>query len=109
MSSPKKRRRCSSAWRQGAQLTSPSPRPTPLMIKRTQGVPPRPPAHLLHRHAFSSQVPNRGWSDALIYADTGGLYALASRIKILDLTLARYQSRLFAVPTVIGEVRRRAT
>src|SRR2546421_2535573 len=78
------------------------------MMQRIQGVPPRPPAYLQLPHAFTTRIPNRGWPDALVYADTGGLYAIAARLTVLNRTLDHYQGRIFAVPTVFAEVRRRA-
>ena len=57
---------------------------------------------------FARDVPPRGRPDALAYMDTGVLLAVAASPECLEVFCSHYQGRLFAVQTVIEEVRRKA-
>ncbi|WP_203924315.1 hypothetical protein [Rugosimonospora africana] len=85
-----------------------SRKPTPLMMKRIQSIPQRPPAYLTQRSAFSTSIPPCGMSGAWAYLDTGVMYSASSRVACLNAFLVHYDGRLFVVSTVEGEVRRAA-
>lgn len=89
-------------------MTPDMPRPTPHMMRpRIRAVPPAA-SMPQRRHAFSAEVPRRGWPHALVFADTGVLLSVARKRTCIPRIAAHYADRLRVAETVVMEVERMA-
>lgn len=81
--------------------------PNPGMMPRRRPLPVRPiGAGPTHVPTPAVATPRRGWPNALLWADTGPLLAVAGRDGLLDAVLEHVEGRLRISTVVAGEVRR---
>lgn len=84
------------------------PRISPnMMPRRTRSIPPAA-STPQRRHAFSPLVPQRGWPNSIVYADTGILVSVGRNRSCIPRFEAHYAGRLRIAESVAMEIERNA-